>query len=200
MIKEERPYPVLNCERHQIGRISVIKDTILLNGHEHPFTYVEYQDSVCVLALHEGKVIAIEQYRHTLNSWELELPCGGVEKGETPMQAAARELKEETGFRAGELIFLGKYHTNQGYSSCVCEIYFTQCAALGRPAQDETELIRIRPIPVDQFDTMVRDGTFRLLIGIAAWQRAKACGLVGKEEDHIEKSNASGGSRDHSEL
>lgn len=178
MLEEKRPYPVLRRERHQIGRISVIKDTILTNGHEHPFTYVEYRDSVCILALYQGNVIAIEQYRHTLNSWELELPCGGVDESETAEEAAARELREETGFCAGELTFLGKYYTNQGYSSCSCSIYFTECTERGEAEREETELIQMRPIPVHEFDMMVRKGTFRLLIGAVAWERARACGLV----------------------
>lgn len=178
MIEEDRPYPVLCRERHQIGRLTVIKDTILTNGHEHPFTYVEYGDSVCVLAIYRGKVAVIEQYRHTLNSWELELPCGGVEKGETAQEAAVRELHEETGLQAGELTFLGSYYTNQGYSSCSCSIYFTECREMGKPSREETELIRLRMIPVTDFDAMVHNGDFRLLIGVVAWERAKIDALV----------------------
>lgn len=178
MLDEKRPYPVLNREYHQIGRISVVKDTILINDHEHPFTYVEYRDSVCILALYEGNVIVIEQYRHTLNSWELELPCGGVDEGETVEEAAVRELREETGFLAGELTFLGKYYTNQGYSNCSCSIYFTKCRECREAKREETELIRMRSIPVNEFDGMVRSGSFRLLIGAVAWERARVCGLV----------------------
>lgn len=178
MLEEKRPYPVLRHECHQIGRITVIKDTILTNGHEHPFTYVEYRDSVCVLALYQGNVIAIEQYRHTLNSWELELPCGAVDEGERAEEAAVRELWKETGFLAGEMTFLGKYYTNQGYSSCSCGIYFTECTARGSAEREETELIQVRPIPVNEFDAVVRSGAFRLLIGAVAWGRARACGLV----------------------
>lgn len=182
MIEEGRPYPVLYREQHQIGRLTVIKDTILTNGHEHPFTYVEYGDSVCILAIYRGKVAVIEQYRHTLNSWDLELPCGGVEKGEAAQEAAARELREETGLQADKLTFLGSYYTNQGYSSCSCSIYFTECQELRSPSREETELIRLHMIPVKDFDAMVRSGDFRLLIGVVAWERAKINGLVEGEK------------------
>lgn len=173
-----RPYEVVRSERHQIGRIAVIRDTIVINGNEHAYTYVDFRDSVCVLPVYEGRVIAIEQYRHALDSWELELPCGGIEPGETPEAAGRRELLEETGFVAGEMVYLGKYYTNQGYSSAACSVFFTKCTARGPASRDETELIRTHEIPVARFDRMTATNRFRLLIGLEAWNRAKLFALV----------------------
>ena len=177
-MEHNRPYQVTRSETHQIGRLTVVKDTILIGGKEHPYTYVAYGDSVCVLPIYQGKVIAIEQYRHTLNSWELELPCGGIERGETPENAARRELAEETGCIAGELVYLGKYYTNQGYSNAACSVYFTLCIGRGPTQTEETELIRLCEIPVPDLQEMAEDGRFRLLIGLAAWYQAKRHGLL----------------------
>lgn len=174
----ERPYEVLKTERHQIGRIQVVKDTIRVNGHERPYTYVEYRDSVCVLALYEGRVVVIDQYRHALNQWELELPCGGVDEGESPEQAARRELEEETGFVAGEMISLGSYYTNQGYSSAQCSVFFTRCVRRGRPHREEAELIRTLEVSAEEFEALMDQNRFRLLIGMTAWNQAKRRGLI----------------------
>lgn len=178
----KRPYEVINSEQYKIGRITVIKDTISIDGSPHPFTYIAYKDSVCILPIYEGRVIAIEQYRHTLNSWELELPCGGIEDGELAENAARRELEEETGYHAGEMVCLGRYYTNPGYSDCMCSVFFTQCTMPGTAHREETELIRVREIPVSTFDEMVNNNQFQLLIGFAAWERAKRHGLIRQEE------------------
>lgn len=178
MSDTERPYRVIRSEQHRIGRIRVVKDTIEINGTEHPFTYVDFRDSVCVLPVFRGNVIAIEQYRHTLNSWELELPCGGIDSGESPEAAARRELREETGYTAGEMKFLGKYYTNQGYSCAMCSVFFADCAAAGTAEPEETEFIRTRVIPLSEFEKMIGDNRFRLLIGITAWEQAKRRNLI----------------------
>lgn len=72
-----------------------------------PYYTIHAPDGVIVLAITEqGEILVIRQYRPALNKWTLELPSGGIDDGETPEQAAARELYEETGYRAGEVDLL----------------------------------------------------------------------------------------------
>ena len=73
-----------------------------------------------ILALHEGHVILVEQYRVPLGAMSLELPAGLVgdeEEGEEIAVAAIRELEEETGYRAGRITDLGRFHSSPGMSS-----------------------------------------------------------------------------------
>lgn len=73
-----------------------------------------------ILAIHEGQVILVEQYRVPLGRSCLELPAGLVgdeEEGEAIEGAAIRELEEETGYRAERMIDLGRFHASPGMSS-----------------------------------------------------------------------------------
>lgn len=84
--------------------LTVRKDMVKLpNGVINPEHYVlEYPDWVNVIAItKEGKFVMIEQYRHGLDDVFIELPAGVIEPGETPLEGAKRELKEETGFGGG---------------------------------------------------------------------------------------------------
>ncbi|HEX8214478.1 MAG TPA: NUDIX hydrolase [Allosphingosinicella sp.] len=73
-----------------------------------------------ILAVHEGHVILVEQYRVPLGAQSLELPAGLVgdeEEGEEIAAAAIRELEEETGYRAERMVDLGRFHASPGMSS-----------------------------------------------------------------------------------
>ncbi len=69
----------------------------------HEYYVLEYPDWVNIIALtKDGKIVMERQYRHALGNTCYELPCGVIEAGETPLEAAKRELLEETGFAGGE--------------------------------------------------------------------------------------------------
>jgi ADP-ribose pyrophosphatase len=73
-----------------------------------------------ILAVHEGQVILVEQYRVPIGANCLELPAGLIgdeEEGEAVERAAIRELEEETGYRAGHMVDLGRFHASSGMSS-----------------------------------------------------------------------------------
>lgn len=81
------------------------KDKVQLpDGRINPeYWVVEYPDWVNVIAItKDGQFVMERQYRHAVGMTCYELPCGVMEKGETPLQAAQRELMEETGYGNGE--------------------------------------------------------------------------------------------------
>ena len=87
--------PWLTARRDRLG---------LPDGRIIPEYYVlEYPDWVNVIAItKDGQFVMERQYRHAARKISLELPCGVMEEGETPLEAAQRELLEETGFGGGQ--------------------------------------------------------------------------------------------------
>lgn len=176
--RENSPYKVINSEVHNIGRVTVVKDTFLIEGIEYPYTYVINRDSVCIIPIVGNQVIAIEQYRYTLDRWLLEFPAGSIDDGETKEGAAKRELEEETGYIVEELIYLGEYYMNQGISSAKCELFFAKCTKKVEQHLEKTEFIKTKLIPIDQFQEMIYNNQFKLLIGIVGWNKVKHMRLV----------------------
>lgn len=104
-INEEKKWKVLRSE-YLFRRpwLTARKDEVQLpDGRINPEYYIlEYPDWVNIIALtKDGQMILERQYRHGLGKTCYELPCGVIEQGETPLEAAKRELLEETGYAGG---------------------------------------------------------------------------------------------------
>src|SRR4029077_13982607 len=82
-------------------------------GSRHDFFVLEAGPWVNVVPITpDGEIVLIEQYRHGIEAVTLEIPGGMVDPDESPMEAAGRELLEETGYQAAMLVALGKSHPN----------------------------------------------------------------------------------------
>lgn len=168
MPEKERPYQVTRHEIMNIGRFRVVCDTIEIDGREYPYSYLANGSSVLLLPIFEGQVVYIRQYRHTFNEWFDELPAGGVDEGESPEEAATRELLEETGL-SGKLVKLCELPSSQGTSAGMCYIYAAFCDQKSAPANDPTELIEVREMSEIKFGELVEQGKWRQWPAIIAW-------------------------------
>ena len=92
-----RGVKVIESTRIYSGGINLKKDKFSLNGKIIDKEIVGHQDSVGIVAVRGSSVILVSQYRHATNKVLLEIPAGKIEKNETPMQAAVREMAEEIG-------------------------------------------------------------------------------------------------------
>lgn len=104
-INEEGKWEIVSTE-YLVRRpwLTARRDVVRLpDGRINPEYYVlEYPDWVNVIAItREGQIVMERQYRHGLGNTCFELPCGVIEEGETSLEAAKRELLEETGYAGG---------------------------------------------------------------------------------------------------
>lgn len=95
-------------------RVMTVCETTSISpdGEEGHFIVNDAPDWVIVIAEKDDNFLMVKQWRHGENHLSIEFPGGVIDKGETPEQAAKRELKEETGFEAGKLEYLGKMNPN----------------------------------------------------------------------------------------
>jgi 8-oxo-dGTP pyrophosphatase MutT (NUDIX family) len=110
-------------------------------------------------------VLLLWRHRFTTDTWGWEVPAGGIDDGETPEQAAARETLEETGWRAGALRPLLRFHPVNGSTDLVFHVFAADGAThVGEPT-DRSEAERIEWVPVDRLRDEVRNG--RVLDGLS---------------------------------
>ncbi len=104
------------------------------DGSRHEWVYFKgsgpvgaFPGAVAVAALTEdNRMILTRQYRHPLRKLIHDLPAGGMHGGESPEQAALRELEEETGYTAEKLDWIGRFNWNPSIMSGTVEIFFTK--------------------------------------------------------------------------
>lgn len=130
------------------------------DGRQHPRVVIDSPDWVNVLALTEqGQVLLVRQFRFGVWADTLEIPGGMAEPGEAVELAAARELEEETGYRAASIELLGVCHPNPAIqSNRTFSFVATGCKKVhdGRP--DEGELIEVLLAERDELPHLVRAG------------------------------------------
>ena len=135
------------------GRIlDVYRDTVRLpDGKPATRELIRHNGAVAIVPLtDDGKVIIEYQFRYPHDEVLLEIPAGKLDKpGENPDEAAARELKEETGFTARELIPMGYYIPTSAYSSEKIWLYLAKGLVAGDQQLDEGEFLEFTAMPLD---------------------------------------------------
>jgi 8-oxo-dGTP pyrophosphatase MutT (NUDIX family) len=142
-------------------------------GAEHDFFILESAPWVNVIPLTaDGLVVMVRQYRHGTRTVTLEIPGGLVEEGDTPEEAAARELMEETGYRAARMIGFGSVHPNPAIQNNRCYTFLAEdVTPFGAQQQDEREDIEVVLKPLSQIPSLIRGGEISHALVIAAFYR-----------------------------
>lgn len=142
-------------------------------GEAHDFYVFESYEWVNIIPVtKEGDVVLIKQYRHGVRDVVLEIPGGIVEPGDTPLDAAIRELKEETGYIAKEMVFLGVTHANPAFMNNSCHSYLALDSEPSGPQNlDEKEDIEVLLRPLDDIPRMIREGEITHSLILAAFYR-----------------------------
>ncbi len=124
-------------------------------------------------------VLMIWRHRFITDRWGWEIPAGRVDPGETPADAARREVWEETGWRIDSVEPLIHYHPSQGLSDQTFHIFVgTGATAQGEPP-DRTEAERVEWVPVDEVRRLMTAGELRDGLSLTGLAVALATGVVG---------------------
>ena len=160
-------WPVLNVTvDHETPWFSVGRDTVERpGGATADYHWIDPTDAVAVVAYDDdaGEVILVEQYRPRFRRRFRSCPGGEIEPGEEPAAAAARELEEETGYRAGTLDHLGSYHPSVWDRYTRHVVYATDLSAGAADPDDGEELV-VHRVSVDD---AVRDALTERSVGWA---------------------------------
>ena len=127
---------------------------------EHDFYVIEAPDWINVVPLTDrGEVVLIEQYRHGTGELSLEIPGGMVDEGESPPEAAARELTEETGYAAREVVPLGSLRPNPAIQNNWLHTFLARGAEFrAAPVFEGTEQTVVRLVPLAEVPRLIAEG------------------------------------------
>ena len=167
MDKEEKK---LSSDIVYNGKIFVVtKDEVLCpNGEKAIREIVHHRGGVGILFKVDDKFIFERQYRYALQEEIIEMPAGKLEKGEVPLEAAKRELLEETGYRPLEMIHLGDSYPTPGYSSEVIHLYYCPEAVKEVRHLDSDENIELIYLSLEEIEKMIADNTIKDSKSVAA--------------------------------
>ena len=129
-------------------------------GEEHDFFVLESVNWVNVIALTpDRQLVMIEQFRHGSEKVELEIPGGLIDVGESPVAAAIRELREETGFEGEHARVLGQISPNPAIMNNTCFTVLIENSRCTHPIEfDSSEDLLTRLVPADDAARLVGDG------------------------------------------
>jgi ADP-ribose diphosphatase len=157
--------------------LRVFRNTYQLpNGQQIDDYYVvERADFVLVVASDNESVILVRQYRPATGRQYLSLPAGYIDQSESPVEAASRELEEETGIRAEKYVLIGELHPLPGYIKS--SAYVVLCTGLSGElaVQDTTEIERAIRIPWALALAMIRTGEINEMQAVSALLLAREC-------------------------
>jgi ADP-ribose pyrophosphatase len=167
----------LESKRVYEGRIINLRlDSVSLeNGNTAMREVVEHPGAVGIVALKEnGDIVMVKQYRKAVEQVLLELPAGKLEQGENPLDCAARELTEETGYTAGDLRYLVSFYTSPGFSNEIMHMFLATNLKEGKKDPDDDEMVETVEISRDRAMDMILKGEIKdgktiagiLLLGI----------------------------------
>ncbi len=156
-----------------------------------PFYSYSRRDYVVIVAQDEdGKYLCVRQFRQGICEVTNEFPAGGIEiqgekeyasddaeraSAEDALEAAKRELLEETGHEAKEWKHLLTIPSNATIADNYAHIFMAKgCIKVGSQDLDDTEFLNVLKVDADQIDEWIKEGQFQQMAHVTAWMLAKA--------------------------
>ncbi len=151
----------LNREKQYLGRaFDVAKVHMRLpDGRERGYDLIEHGDSVTIFPIDDdGNILFVNQYRLGSGGMLLELPAGVLDPDESPLSSAKRELREETGKDAREMIELGGFYLAPGYSDEYMTVFLAKGLFDAPLNADEDEFIDLKVLSIKDIFRQAQTG------------------------------------------
>jgi len=154
---------------------SVTQDHVVdPDGFEIHRAIVQHHGSAVMMAVDARKrILLVRQYRVPARDYLWELPAGRLDKGETPLQAAKRELIEETGYRAKHWKKLVMFYPSPGFVAEKMTIFLATGLTEGRATPMEDERIEARWFTAKEIEQAIRSGKIvdgKTMLGYLTWK------------------------------
>jgi ADP-ribose pyrophosphatase len=162
--------------------ITLQVDTVAMpDGRTATREIVKHPGAAAVMALLDGKLLVVEQFRKPLEKFQIEIPAGKLDAGEDPLEAAARELEEETGYRADSLKLVSAFFTSPGFADEKLYLYFAENVTVGTQHTDEDEYLQVEAITLEQAEAYIAEGRIsdaKTILAVYAWKLYQLTGTI----------------------
>lgn len=173
--KRIRSEEIANCRVFTLRRDLCVRDTEFeeLENEEHTFYVLDCPAWCNIIPVTDrNEVVLIEQFRQGTETVSLEIPGGIVDEGETPEAGAERELLEETGYAAREIVFLGKSNPNPAIqNNWVYHFAAFGCEKKQEPQFDGSEHCVERVVSLSEIDDLILNEEITHSLVLAGFQR-----------------------------
>jgi len=148
-------------------------DTVELQNQKYAKReIVDHKAAACILAVNNDKMLLVRQYRKAIEELIYELPAGILNIAEEPQEGALRELKEETGYKAGKIKLIYEFYTSPGFTNEKVYLFEASDLIFEGTNLDEDECIETIEVNAEEAKKMIETGRIsdsKTLIGLLHW-------------------------------
>jgi ADP-ribose pyrophosphatase len=136
-----------------------LDEVVLPSGERTTLALFKHRGASAVVPFLDAEnVVLLRQFRHAAGGEIWEVPAGKLDRGEDPLRCAARELEEETGYRAGRVVQTGSVLTTPGFTDERIHLFCAYDLVPGPPAPEAHEVLRTEVVPLARALAMIESG------------------------------------------
>lgn len=166
---DEALYDVVSSKMIKASRFEIVEDELKIDGRDAKYSFVKIKPGICVIVETPDGFVLLKEYRYPIKSWTYEFTAGCIDEGESPEEAARREIKEETGYIADEIISLGDFYPSFGPTDEKISLFYARCSERTKAETEYTEFITYELVARERIEELIMSGEFKHGAGLAAW-------------------------------